>query len=121
MRRFIRFQTDLPSTCNDSRLGLFHATVALDEQFGLPSYADELLRESLNWFNDNLAAPRLPTRCGRCVFWFRTDAEPLLEHIWPLVALLNQEGLYVHQRTTSRPGMIVYADEYQVAAVPEKR
>ena len=121
MRRFIRFQTELRSTHKGSPLGVFCATVALEEQFDLPDYAQELLRESLDWFNSNLVAPRLPAQYARCVFWFRTEAEELLEHVWPLVALLNQEGLYVHQRTTSQPGKIVYFDEYQVAAVPGRR
>jgi hypothetical protein len=121
MRHFIRFQTDLRSPNHGFRLGLFHATAALEQHFDLPEYAHELLRESLDWFNRNLTAPRLPSWHGRCLFWFRTDADELLERMWPLVALLNQEGLFVHQCTTSRPGKIVYADQHQIAAVPGTR
>jgi hypothetical protein len=118
MRPYIRFQTNLRSPHNGSQMGLFHATCALEEQCELPDYAYELLQESLAWFNENLPAPRLSTQRSRCVFWFRTNADELLAQVWPIVALLNENGLYVHQRTTSRPGKIVYADEYQVAAVP---
>lgn len=121
MRRFIRFQTDLRLPHNGRPMGLFRATVALEEDFDLPDYAYELLIESLDWFNCNLKVPTLPSLSGRCVFWFRTDSDELLERVWTLVALLNEEGLYVHQRTTSRPGKIVYSDEYQVAAVSGKR
>jgi hypothetical protein len=121
MKRFIRFQTDLCLPHNGNRMGLFRATVALEEQFELPDYAYEMLNELLDWFNINLAVPRLPTQFGHCIFWFRTDSTELLERIWPIVALMNQEGLYVHQRTTSRPGKIVYCDEHQIAAVTGKR
>jgi len=121
MHSFIRFQTDLCSPRNGSRLGLFHATCKLQESCSLPDYADELLEESLKWFNRNLQVPRLPSSQGRSLFWFRTDAEELLDKIWQLVALMNEEGLFVHHRTTSRPGMIVYFDDYQIAAIPTKR
>jgi hypothetical protein len=102
-------------------MGLFHASVALEEEFALPNYAFELLQESLEWFRLNLTAPTLPSDSGRCVFWFRTDADQLLKLVWPLVDVFNQAGLYVHQRTTSSPGQIVYSDEFQVAAIPGRR
>lgn len=121
MRRFIRFQTDLRAPDGRRRLGLFYSTCRLTESRELPNYAAELLEESLQWFNQNLTVPRLASREGRCVFWFRTDARELLEQVWPLVALMNEEGLFVHQRTTSRPGEIVYADDHQITAIPGKR
>lgn len=121
MQRFIRFQTDLRSPHNGRRLGLFYASTTLQEQYELPDYADEWLRESLRWFNVNLKVPRLPSRQGRPVFWFRTEAEDCLEQIWNLVAIFNAEGLYVEQLTTLRPGHIVYRDDQQIAAIPGKR
>ena len=121
MRRFIRFQTDLRAPHGRSPLGLFYSTCRLTESRELPDYAEELLEESLQWFNQNLPVPRLASREGRCLFWFRTDARELIEQVWTLVALMNEEGLYVHHRTTSRPGKIVYADDHQIAAIPGKR
>jgi pyruvate-formate lyase-activating enzyme len=121
MQRFIRFQTELRSPHNGCRLGVFCASIELQEQYELPDYADELLQDSLDWFNYNLKVPRLPSRQGRPIFWFRTEAEECLERIWSMVAIFNAEGLYVEHRTTLRPGHIVYRDEHQIAAIPGKR
>src|SRR6476659_8441319 len=121
MRHYIRFETNLPLARNRARLGLFRAAGVLEDELNNSDYTQELLRESLDWFNKNLKVPRLSSYRGKCVFWFRTDADKLLERVWELVALLNQEGLYVHQRTTSRPGQITYSDGFQIAAIPERK
>src|SRR5262245_11027930 len=116
MQRFVRFQTELRSPDSGSRLGLFCATHALRDNYELPAYADELLQESLESFQYNLTVPRLTEE--RSIFWFRSGATECLERIWEMVAIFNMEGLYVQQRTTLRPGCIVYGDELQVAAIP---
>src|SRR5262249_40608909 len=121
MKPYIRFETDLPLGRNRARLGLFRAAMVLKHRFDLPDYTQELLHESLDWFNQNLKVPHFSSQNGRCIFWFRTDAERLLGQIRPLVALFNEEGLFVHKRTTSRPGMIMYSDRFQIAAIPERR
>jgi hypothetical protein len=121
MHRFIRFQTEVRSPQTGLPLGLFRASVKLRADFELPSYMDEMLEESLEWFNDNLIVPRLGSQRGRPIFWFRTEADDCLAQIWNLVALFNEEGLYVEQRTTLRPGHIVYQDAHQIAAIPNKR
>lgn len=121
MPRFIRFQTELRSPHHGCRLGLFYASTALQERYELPEHTDELLEDTLSWFNHNLKAPRLPSREGRPLFWFRTEAEECLQRIWNLVAIFNEEGLHVEQVTTLRPGQIVYRDEHQIAAIPGKR
>jgi len=121
MPRFVRFQTVLQSPDSGCRLGLFRASETLIERYDLPEYADELLRDSLRWFNSNLDVPRLRSQKGRPIFWFRADADECLAQIWNMVAIFNEEGLFVEQRTTRRPGHIVYRDEHQVAAIPGKR
>ncbi|MGD9634547.1 MAG: hypothetical protein AB7G28_04635 [Pirellulales bacterium] len=100
---------------------MFRASTALLERYELPEYADERLQESLRWFNSNLDVPRLRSQSGRPIFWFRSDADECLEQIWNMVAIFNEEGLYVEQRTTQRPGHIVYYDEHQIAAIPGRR
>ena len=64
MQRFVRFQTELRSPHNGCRLGLFYATTVLRRSYGLPDYADDLLEESLAWFNKNLRVPRLQDKSG---------------------------------------------------------
>ncbi len=121
MSRFIRFQTGLRSPENGCRLGVFRAAETLVARYDLPEYADELLRDSLRWFNSNLDVPRLRAQAGRPIFWIRSDAEDCLAQIWNMMAIFNEEGLFVEQRTTRRPGHIVYRDENQIAAIPGRQ
>ena len=121
MRPYIRFESELPLGRNRARLGLFRAAGILEDTVELPDYTRELLRESLDWFNKNLKVPRLGSHRGKSVFWFRTDADDLLDRVWELVSLLNQEGMFVHHRTISRPGQITYSDRFQIAAIPERK
>ena len=121
MQRFIRFQTELRSPLTGRPLGLFRAVDTFYQRYEVPEYATELLDDSLRWFNANLSVPRLGAHRGRPIFWFRTEAEDCLAQIWNMVAVFNEEGLYVEHRTTLRPGHIVYRDEHQIAAIPGKR
>src|SRR5262245_27894601 len=100
MRPYIRFETELPLARNRARLGLFRSAGLLEDRLELPGYTQEWLSELLTWFDKHLVVPRLSSYRGKCVFWFRTDASKLLERVWELVALMNEEGLFVHQRTT---------------------
>jgi hypothetical protein len=121
MHRFVRFQTELRSPHKGCQLGLFYATTVLRSCYCLPDYADELLQESLVWFDENLTVPRLCGQERRSIFWFDSDAVECLSQIWQMIAIFNAEGLYVEQRTTSRPGHIVYRDSLQIAAIPGRR
>lgn len=121
MRPYIRFETELPLARNRARLGVFRAAGMLEDKIEMPDYTQELLRETLDWFNENLKVPPLSSYRGKSVFWFRTDADELLERVWELVALLKHEGMFVTPRTTSRPGQITYSDRFQIAAIPERK
>jgi len=121
MPRFIRFQTGLRSPENGCRLGVFRAAETLVARYDLPEYADELLRDSMRWFNSNLDVPRLRSRAGRPIFWFRSDADECLAQICNMVVIFNAAGLYVEYLTSLRPGHVVYRDEHQIAAIPGKR
>jgi hypothetical protein len=75
------------------------------------------LVEELSWFGRNLPAPRDAVD-PRAVFWFRPTAGQPLSRMWVVVRLLEDNGLPVHVHRTRRPGIIVYEDDYQVAAQP---
>jgi hypothetical protein len=121
MRRFLRFQTELRSPRTGRRLGLFRAIGELESVASWARWNEELLRESLRWFNHNLKVPRRNSHDLRSVFWFRHDASECLNQIWTLVAVLRDEGIWVDLYTCRRPGHIVYRDEHQVAAIPGRR
>jgi hypothetical protein len=41
--------------------------------------------------------------------------------MWELVVILQDEGVYVDVRRTTRPGQVVYCDDQQIAAIPFRR
>ena len=87
----------------------------------MPPITRDLLRDRLNWFNRNLPVPDLDSSDWRCLFWFRCDAKEAIGRIWELAWLLADEGVFVRKLRTDSPGMIVYRDRHQVAAVPRRR
>jgi hypothetical protein len=74
------------------------------------------LFDEIDWFNHNLPAPWSVD--PRAVFWFRPSAGAPLSRIWTVVRILEDNGEPVHVYRTRRPGIVVYEDQYQVAAVP---
>ena len=102
-------------------MGIFTAAGIIEERRSLPDETRDLVRESLVWFNAHLKVPRLDETEWRCLFWFDSGAQSFVGRLWELVYLLEDEGVFVSIVRTDRPGMIVYRDEHQIAAVPPKR
>jgi hypothetical protein len=97
--------------------GLFHATYRLVRSGRLEEGERRWFEEEMEWFNQFLPATRaLPT--WRAVCWFRGDAGEAISRMWRIVDLVEGEGVPVRVYRTRRPGEIVYADRFQVAAVP---
>ncbi len=84
--------------------------------------ADDL-QNLLDWFNAHMPCPdeaRRRVLSRRAVFWFRPSAHAYIKKSWELVHLLRLHGLLVEVQKTRSPGSIVYADHYQIAAIPRK-
>ncbi len=121
MDTYIRFQTQL-RCCNTGRpAGIFAAAGYIEDRGTTPQLTRDQLREVLTWFNHNMPVPALEDFDWRCLFWFRSKSQSLVSRLWELVHLLEDEGVFVTKVRTHQPGLIVYRDEHQVAAVPPKR
>ncbi len=119
-QRYVRFQTQLRGQETDAPLGVFVAAGQVEDLPEVAEYARALLEEYLWWFNRNLTVPCLNNRGSRSVFWFRSNARDFINRVWDLVAVLQEEGVFVQKLWTNSPGMIVYSDEYQIAAIPHR-
>lgn len=90
----------------------------------LYSHEAAWLTQVVAWFDENLPCPpfRRKRRSGewseRAVCWFRDDAKEPLARIWDIVTVLKEHGVPVRLVRRKRPGLIVYADRYQVVAEP---
>jgi hypothetical protein len=121
MDTYIRFQTQLRCRNTGRPAGIFVAAGRVQDRKTLPAETRERIRDVLVWFNYNLAVPALDDSDWRCQFWFRSNSQAMISRIWELVYLLQDEGIFLAKVRTSQPGMIVYRDEHQVAAVPPRK
>jgi hypothetical protein len=121
MDNYIRFETCTRCPDTGRRLGIFVAAGYVEDRCELPAATAHWLRETLAWFNDNLRVPRLSGKEARGIFWFRAAADEVVSRVWDLVAILDNEGVTVEKHRTTKPGAIVYADRFQIAAIPGKR
>ena len=113
---YLRFAVGQVHSDSREPMGVFHACRELRLSRPLPRRHFRRMVEALTWFSDNLVAPDLD--CAGAVFWFRSDAGPCLRQIWELIRVLRAYDHLVWMVRTEMPGMIVYRDELQVAAVP---
>jgi hypothetical protein len=80
----------------------------------------------LDWFEKHLPIPRrfgvrakgVYWRDGIC--WFRDDAREMLTHAYALAALIEECGVPIERRLTRNPGQVLYRDDWQVVAKPER-
>lgn len=71
----------------------------------------------MEWFNRWLP-PARTSRDWRAVCWFRGDAGEAISRMWRVVGLVEREGVPVRVYRTTKPGVVICADDFQVAAVP---
>lgn len=72
------------------------------------------------WLVRHLAVPpKAVFSGGRALCWFRVEARECIEKLRDLAFLLEARGERIWQVYSRNPGLITYADENQVVAVPE--
>ncbi|HET8782296.1 MAG TPA: hypothetical protein VFM63_07755 [Pyrinomonadaceae bacterium] len=120
--RFVSREID-----EDSRVsaGLFRAADKLINEVWLPDYEYDALREPMNWFDEHLKTPydfRLEPAdlADRSVCWFRSTAKEHLRRAWEMVAVLEERDILIRMIKTEDPGYILYEDEVQVLAFPNR-
>ena len=120
-RKYIRFVTRLKDAKTSRDLGIFRAFGKLKETGDLEDWAQERGEGICKWFNKNLKVPKLKDGLWRAVFWFLADQQEMVKMLWELVAILEEHAVIVECISIDDPGMIVYHDSYQVAAIPHRK
>jgi hypothetical protein len=115
---YLRFTTTAIDEDSHKPRGLFTEAYRLLDSANLSSDEWMILREILNWFNENLPHPPKKFKASRAIFWFRTDANDCIEKIWEMVALLREHGHHVIVHKCRRLANVCYSDRLQVAAFP---
>ena len=83
-------------------------------------WEQEILEELLDWFEAHLDEPEVLEHEGfeTAVCWFHQGAREHLDRVWEIVAVLENNGIHVEMITARNPGLIIFDDGIQVAAVP---
>ncbi|MBC8102991.1 MAG: hypothetical protein H7Z41_10435 [Cytophagales bacterium] len=103
--------------------GIFHAAWDLLDSGTLSDAEAQDLRSLLDWFDQKMPCPSA-SECKalsrRAVFWFRSGGGDYLKKAWELVQLMRLHGLLVDVFRTRNPGIILFLDHCQIAAIPIK-
>ena len=121
MSTYIRFQTSVLCPTTRRPLGVFCAAGEIADRELVDEHLGKTLEDTLQWFNEHLQVPRIPREYERCLFWFFAERQQVVRRLWDLVAILAEHHVQVRKIRTSDPGLIVYRDEFQVAAMPSRR
>jgi len=105
-------------------LGAFMAASTLEDDVRTTDEDRGLIRSTIEWFNAHLPEPVRLSRSRRrnahnkAISWFRPTAVEDIDRMTSLVNVLKRYGYPVEIIRTTRPGYVVYEDEFQVVAVP---
>jgi hypothetical protein len=119
--RFVCFQL---VSGQRTRLGLFQALDEARMSDHAADWALAELRETVDWFNEELAAPKRFSRDSwnggdqPTLSWFKASAEEHIKQMYRLKTALENCGVHVEVLTTREPGCVLYEDEHQIAAEP---
>lgn len=85
----------------------------------------ELYDNTHKWFLENLPQPPFYGNDNEnpdgAVTWFKTEnTKDMLEHIEPLLGLLEKYNIPYDVVYTDTPGKIIYEDDFQVGVIDEK-
>jgi len=123
-KSLLRFVAEWPSSGCLRRAGIFAAAYDLRRSDRcLPELSTEL-NDLLTWFGADLPIPGRFARSRRphahpvAVSWFKPSAHEHVRKARRLVQILAACGVSVDELRTSRPGYVVFEDEFQVVAEP---
>ena len=124
---YVRFVSTALDEHTGRPLGVFHAAYEVRDAFDTPHYYEAILREHLSWFNANLHVPtqfsrsRIADARPIALCWFKPSATKCIGRAREIASIVNELAFPVSMITSRRPGMVVYEDGLQIAAVPFRR
>ena len=123
---YLRFVTNVVDGDSGFTQGVFKAAGSLLDRGLLDEHEAVWYAEVVGWFGKNLRVPEtsnfLPAPQGnegaRVIFWMKGAAPEHISRLRKVAAMLIHHGVPTKVLKTTRPGRIVYEDEFQVGAIP---
>src|SRR5438105_12726822 len=115
---YLRFVIHKNDENSGRRQGLFQALADLEEQSVLLPHEQAEYEEIYAWFKKNLKKPRSFTRSSKphakkvSLSWFKDSATEHIAKMYALRQILEAHGIPVDIIRTSRPGYVVYEDQF---------
>ena len=123
---YLRFITEYVDKNGDIDRGIFNVLRFIREDSATQDDDADLLKNLMNWFNNNLDAPDKFSNATNknpesiSLSWFKDSAKKHIGKIYEIRGLLSKYGIEVEVLTTKTPGYIIYEDDYQISAIPFK-
>ncbi|TAG25205.1 MAG: hypothetical protein EAZ37_13810 [Burkholderiales bacterium] len=121
---YLRFVIDKLDEDSGRRQGLFQAISDLEHAHALAPYEQKQYDELYEWFRKHLRKPASFTRSSKAhakkvaLSWYKDSAIEHLKKMRELCAIVEAHDQRVVVLQTSRPGFVVYEDDFQVVAEP---
>ncbi|MEM0983412.1 MAG: hypothetical protein AAGI17_05640 [Planctomycetota bacterium] len=117
---YVRFVTPSQDPDSHAAIGLFTAVYDLRDSGELLDHEESIVEAELDWFRMHLTIPGVLCERGnhRAICWFHPRARRPITKARTLAWILNEHGVAVRQLTTKTPGKLIYADGWQIAAIP---
>jgi hypothetical protein len=118
--KYVRFQGLEPNLRVPSKKGIFQLAYRLKRSPETSRHDYRELRQILNWLETNLLVPQTlkERKQEQAICWFKDSAHEPMKRIWALRHLLGEYGYWIDQIKTANPRLVVYQDDWQVAAKP---
>ena len=120
----LRFIASDPDRDPDRPVGVFGAAYDILRRNESPTYLQDEIRTTLDWFVRELPIPdrfvksRKPHRADTGLCWFKADSVDCIRNVRYLVHLVTECGIPVREVRTDSPGYVIYEDDHQVVAKP---
>ena len=124
---FVRFVSRFRDRVTGQLLGVIHASNSVVNDPQTPAAILDQNKVERAWFSANLKRPHRFARSRnshpdpKALSWFRPAALEHIAHAEALAELLIQRGIEITKISTSRPGIILHRDAFQIAAIPFRR
>jgi hypothetical protein len=118
--RYIRFESQERCEDSASRLGIFQIAYRVRDAHATSLHDAKEIGRHLEWLKAHLHSPHEIEREAnrRAIFWFKQNAKAPIERMWAIKPYIEAYGYWIDLRTTWTPGVVVYEDGWQVAAIP---
>ena len=118
----IRFAVLAADSDSGRKQGILVAAHTLRDEGDLSVEDHTELRTAIAWFNENIPVPAMLDKPEhrRAISWFKPSANEAIQRMWRLKQLLDTHGLHVDVLRSDEPGTIVYEDDLQVVAKPQR-